>query len=72
VTTITYFPCELFDLHACSSDLNVEAYGVITAPGLGECLWQSICTYDRKGQSVLRWLHLIDPGPSSLWLLWPQ
>jgi hypothetical protein len=49
-----------------------EAYGVITAPGLGECRWQSLRTDCWKRQPILPRLHLINDWTSAHWPFRPQ
>ena len=46
-----------------------EAYGVIIAPSLGECRWQSLRTNNRERKPVLRWHYVADSRNSAQWIL---
>ena len=49
-----------------------EAYGVITAPSLGECRWQSLHTNHWKRQPILSGLHVVNDWTSAQWPVRPQ
>lgn len=63
-----------FDLQSSSieNSRQPEAYGVIIAPGLGECRWQSLCTNRRERQPVLLGLHPVDYWTLAQWSFRPQ
>jgi hypothetical protein len=49
-----------------------ETYGVIIAPGLGECRWRPFRTNRRKRQPVLAGFHVVDDWTSAQWPFRPQ